>query len=116
MSDYLYRNDVLTGSYLPREVSEHLGLVAVNDGVSKSHVIESLVKAYLKDKPIDSIINRLAEKTIKAWKESTTTKGFNLTLPIYFERKIKPKLKRRKISDTHIVLITEKINEFHKKR
>lgn len=98
------------GAFLPRPVSEHLGLASVVDGRSRSAILRTLVVDYLKTTEIDDLVDTMARSIIESWenkrqKRKKTPEAFMS----FLEREVRPSLRRRRVVDKYITQIFDRI-------
>jgi hypothetical protein len=115
---FLSNNEILAGTYIPHPVSDKLSLVALVQGATRSTILKMLIVQYLEDKSVDKLINELSKNAFEIWLRRKLKKP-SPTLNVYFDKELIPSLKRRRVSDEHITVITKKIGELnaaHEKR
>ena len=111
---FLDDNEVLAGSYISRATSNHLSLAALSIDSSRAAVIGKLIDEYLSKKPINEMIEILAKEVVKTWKQKKLRKTFP-TFTTYLEKDIRPRLKRRRISEEHANQILDRARTLNAK-
>lgn len=116
VENFLDGDSVLAGSYLPRQVSNHLSLAALHEGSSRAGVIHNLVTAYLADKDIGLMCEQIGNKVHLTWmmkrhnERPGRAKKFK-TFTEYLDKNIRVRLAKRRIAEEHIIMILNRARD-----
>lgn len=109
----LYEDEQLVGSYVSRQVSEDLSLLAVYSNTSRSEIIRSLITTRLASENVNQMILALAERIFRSWQQYVIDRGEAALNFTQYRHHTREELRTKKISSVYIERIMRKAKELH---
>ena len=109
MDTLFNKNEILVGSHVKKDVSDHLSLAALVQNESRSQILRNLILDYLNTQASsDKLIESVAKNIISIYEKQHKNKQ---SLEQYLSEKIIPVLEKKTISTEHMNKIIKKVEE-----